>query len=115
MCCLKYFLLLGKYVYMLFFSFVAPCKNVYVTGNIILNLTENCFSLWAIFAAESEKERNKQSKNEENPTKTKGKTINMKENNKNKHPLFSSFSLRICAYTFWNIFCTPSEHTFSKI
>ena len=53
-----------------------------------LNLTENCFSLWAIFAAESEKERNKQSKNEENPTKTKGKTINMKENNKNKQKTF---------------------------
>ena len=43
-----------------------------------LNLTENCFSLWAIFAAESEKERNKQSKNEENPTKTKRKTIKNK-------------------------------------
>ena len=43
-----------------------------------LNLTENCFSLGATFAAEREKERKNKAKNEDNSTKTKRKI------NKNK-------------------------------
>ena len=47
--------------------------------SIIWNLTENCFALWAIVAAEREKERKNKAKTKKILQKQKGKTIKKSE------------------------------------
>ena len=57
---------------------ILKMKKTKIKSKLDLNLTENCFSLGATFAAEREKERKNKPKNEDNSTKTKRKI------NKNK-------------------------------